>query len=176
MVFGFKSRPKPPAELTAVLRPDEEVLALAQDAGGNCLAATRYGVWKVHVGKDPYLFNWSAISKAKWQPPILQIVIADVVGQIGGADLIVDRVPMNIEISDSTKLTDIIHNRTRAGIVSSEHHELPGGGGAWLVVRRVPGQDGVAVQVRLDPGTDPDVAAEQLPDLIAAAKASFSSD
>ena len=29
------------------------------------------------------------------------------------------------------------------------------GGGAWVVLRRVPGQDGITRQVRLDPGVDP---------------------
>jgi hypothetical protein len=34
------------------------------------------------------------------------------------------------------------------------HRELPGGG-AWFVQRSVPGRDGLLLQVRADPGTDP---------------------
>jgi hypothetical protein len=161
MVFGFPHRPRPPATLDAVLRPDEHVLASAQDAAGMWFAATRYGVWKVPAVGDPKLFSWASISKARWQPPILQLIIADVVGELAGADLIVDRVPVNIEIAHGGKLTDVIHNRTRAGIISSTHHDLPDGGG-WVVVRRVPGKDGVSVQVRLDSGTDPGAAHEGL--------------
>ncbi len=172
MVFGFSRRPQPPAALKAVLQPGEEVLAAAQDVGGSWFAATRFGVWKVPATGDPKLFGWSSISKARWQPPILQLTLAEVVGEFAGADLIVDRKPVNIEIAHASQLTDLIHTRTRGGIISSTYYDLSGGGG-WVVVRRVPGRDGVAVQVRLDPGTDPVVAEEQLAGVVSDAFGSF---
>jgi hypothetical protein len=171
-MFGL-NRPRPPTSLNAVLRPDEHLLAFAQDVAGSWLAATRYGVWKVPAGAEPHLFSWASISKARWQPPILQVTVADVVGELAGADLIVDRPPMNIEMTVAGKLTDIIHNRTLAGIISSVHHEFPGGGG-WVVVRRVPGRDGVSVQVRLDAGTDPAAAQQRLAAVVSDALGGFS--
>jgi hypothetical protein len=47
-----------------------------------------------------------------------------------------------------------VRDRVTGTIRSSQRCELPGGG-AWLVQRRVPGQDGVVLQVRADPGTAP---------------------
>jgi hypothetical protein len=38
-------------------------------------------------------------------------------------------------------------------VASSRHLDFPGGGG-WVVLRRVPGRDGLIRQVRLDPGAD----------------------
>lgn len=157
MVFGFGHKVTPPPALIAALRPDEQVLASAQEAAGGWLAVTRYGIWKLPVDRDPQLISWSLISKATWQAPILQLIRAEVDGELAGAELIVDRPPFNYEIARPGKLTDLIHSRIRAGIISSVHHDVPGGGG-WLVVRRVPGRDGAIAQVRLDPGTDPDTA------------------
>jgi hypothetical protein len=40
------------------------------------------------------------------------------------------------------------------GSIRSRHHrELPGGG-AWFVQRKVPGRDGILLQVRPDDGAD----------------------
>lgn len=174
-MFGFRKRPAPPAALTTALQADEEILASAQEAAGGWMAVTRYGIWKLPVDGEPKLVPWTLISKVTWQTPILHVVRADVVGELAGAELIVDRHPYNYEIAEPGKLTDVIHQRVRSGIISSTHHDFPGGGG-WLVVRRVPGQDGPLAQVRLDPGTPLDDARRWLPDLVAAAMAPFRSD
>ena len=152
-MFGFRRRPTPPAALTAALAEDEQLLAAASEAGGGWLAVTRFGIWKLPPDGTPVLVPWTLISKVTWQAPIPTVIRADVVGELAGAELIADRHPYNYEIADPGKLTDLIHARVRAGIISSTHHDVPGGGG-WVVVRRVPGRDGPVAQVRLDPGTD----------------------
>ncbi|WP_111765384.1 hypothetical protein [Nakamurella deserti] len=171
-MFGFRKRPAPPAALTAALAPGEEILASAQEAAGGWLAVTRFGIWKLPVDAAPKLVPWTLISKVSWQAPILHVVRADVVGELAGAELIVDRHPYNYEIAEPGKLTDTIHARVRSGIISSTHHDFPGGGG-WVVVRRVPGRDGPTVQVRLDPGTGVEAARPWLAGPVAEALAPF---
>ena len=174
-MFGFRKRPAPPAVLTEALSADEEILASAQEAAGGWMAATRFGIWKLPPGGEPTLVPWTLISKVTWQAPILHIVRADVAGELGGAELIIDRHPYNYEIAQPGKLTDVIHARVRSGIISSTHHEFPGGGG-WVVVRRVPGRDGPMAQVRLDPGTPESAARQFLPDRVDEAMAPFRGD
>jgi len=48
-----------------------------------------------------------------------------------------------------------VRARVTGSIKSSHHRELPGGG-AWVVQRKVVGQDGFVFQVRADPGTSQD--------------------
>jgi hypothetical protein len=48
---------------------------------------------------------------------------------------------------------EIVHTRVTGSIRSRHYRDLPGGG-AWFVQRKVPGRDGVVLQVRADPGTD----------------------
>lgn len=174
-MFGFRKRPAPPAALTGALSADEELLASAQDAAGGWIGATRFGIWRLPVGGEPTLVPWTLISKVTWQAPILHVVRADVVGELAGAELIVDRHPDNDEIAEPGKLTDVIHARVRSGIISSTHHDVPGGGG-WVVVRRVPGRDGPMVQVRLDPGTPESAARQFLPERVDGAMSPFRGD
>ena len=151
----FRRTPLPPA-LAAALLPDELVLANAKVADGGWLAVTRYGIWQVPgadaIEQQPHRIGWPLISKARWRPPQLELIVADVAGSVGSADLITDRPARMFQLESASKLTDIVHQRVRSGIVSSVHHELPGGG-CWVVLRRVPGRDGVSAQVRLDEGT-----------------------
>jgi hypothetical protein len=48
---------------------------------------------------------------------------------------------------------EMVHARVEGSIKSRHHRTLPGGG-AWFVQRKVPGRDGVLLQVRADAGTD----------------------
>jgi hypothetical protein len=175
-MFGFRRRPALPVALTRALAAEETVLAAAREAAGGWLAVTRYGIWRSPVDSEPTLVPWTLISKVSWQTPILQVVRADPVGELAGAELIVDRLPDNYEVAEPGKLTDVIHARVRSGIITSEHHDFPGGGGGWVVVRRVPGQNGPVAQVRLDPGTDADAARRWLPEHVDAALAPFRGD
>jgi len=51
---------------------------------------------------------------------------------------------------------EVVHARVTGSIKSRHHRDLPGGG-AWVVQRSMAGRDGIVLQVRADPGTDPDV-------------------
>ncbi len=174
-MFWSRRRPVPPAELTSVLRSDEDILASAQDSADGWWAVTRYGIWRLPAGSAPELVAWQLISKVTWQSPVLRLVRADVVGELADAELIVDRPAEQVELITPGKLTDVIHQRVRTGIISSTHHEFAGGGG-WLVVRRVPGRDGPVAQVRLDPGTRQDDARQWLPELVTRAMEEFDPD
>ena len=56
------------------------------------------------------------------------------------------------------------HARVEGSIRSRHHRDLPGGG-AWFVQRKVPGRDGTVLQVRPDPGTDPELVAQLAADV-----------
>ena len=52
------------------------------------------------------------------------------------------------------RVPEAVHARVdRARSGRRHHRDLPGGG-AWFVQRKVPGRDGMVLQVRADPGTD----------------------
>lgn len=165
--MAWLRRSRVPREFAGLLGPDEAVLAATAVTGGGLLVGTRRGVWQISAGNEtPQLYGWQTISKARWQPPVLELTVSVTVGSLGEAELIEDQPPLRFEVGERSKLTDLVHSRVRGGIVSSEHHLVPGGG-AWVVVRRVPGRDGVVVNVRLDPGTSLDAAGAVLEPLVA---------
>jgi hypothetical protein len=94
---------------------------------------------------------------------VLVVIEAEETGEAGDAVLLTDLAPRRYPLADPGKLPQAVHRRVTGSIRSRHHRDLPGGG-AWFVQRKVPGRDGVVLQVRADPGTDPDavrtVAAE----------------
>ena len=66
-------------------------------------------------------------------------------------------------LTDPGRVPEQLRERVTRSIRTSQHRDVPGGG-AWFVQRKVPGRDGVVLQVRPDPGTPVDavrpVAAE----------------
>jgi len=83
-------------------------------------------------------------------------VVAEEVDRVGEAVLLADRPPRQLRLAEPRRLPEVVHQRVTGSIRSSHHHDLPGGG-AWFVQRKVPGRDGVVLQVRADPGTDAEV-------------------
>ena len=73
----------------------------------------------------------------------------------GRAVLLEDRPPIRLGLVDAGRVPEVVHARVTGSIRSRHHRDLPGGG-AWFVQRKVPGVDGIVLQVRSDPGTDPD--------------------
>ena len=65
-------------------------------------------------------------------------------------------------------MPEAVHARVTGSIRSRHHRDLPGGG-AWFVQRKVPGRDGIVLQVRADPGTDTDVVRQVARDVAATA-------
>jgi hypothetical protein len=166
----FRRSPMPES-LSAALGKDETALANAKLEGGGWLAVSRFGLWVAEDDGAIARYDWPLVSKARWSAPVLEVTVADIVGRIRSADRIADRAPRTFTLASNSKLTDEVHRRVRSGIVTADHHDLPGGG-CWLVRRRVPGRDGVVLQVRLDPGT-PEGAERFVEPLVAAAEAEF---
>ncbi|AZI58240.1 hypothetical protein EH165_08925 [Nakamurella antarctica] len=146
--------------LRVALEPDEQLISVADIDGGGQLAVTRLGLWHVPDGGTPVRTGWEVISKARWAAGILEVTVADVVGELASAQVLVDRQPVRYAISEPRRTTDQVHTRTRGGVVHAGHHTFTGGSG-WIILRKVPGCNGLQPQVRFDAGTDPASAAVQ---------------
>jgi hypothetical protein len=141
-----------PEQLTGVLEADEHVVASSVLRGGGFLFATSRGLWV--PGEDgPRRIGWHLVSKVTWGNGVLEVMEARETGTAGEAVLLADERPVRYVIERADKLPDVVHVRVNGSIRSRHRRELPGGG-AWFVQRKVPGRDGVVLQVRADPGTD----------------------
>jgi hypothetical protein len=151
-----------PPGFTGTLEQEEGVVVTAEVRGGGHLVATSLGLW-VPVGDGHRRIGWHLLSKVTWGDGVLVVIEADETGEAGEAVLLTDRAPQRYALVDPGKLPQAVHRRVTGSIRSRHHRDLPGGG-AWFVQRKVPGRDGIVLQVRADPGTDPDavrtVAAE----------------
>jgi hypothetical protein len=142
-----------PAPLAAALGPDELVQAVATCVDGKTLAASRFGLWVID-GESANRIGWQLIAKARLTARVLAITPSRVVGELGdGTDVLVDEPVLEFTLESRTGLTDVVHTRVRRSVAASRHLPFPGSGG-WVVLRRVPGTDGLTRQVRLDPGAD----------------------
>lgn len=145
----FRRRGLPPG-FPGELAAEENVLAVATVAAGGHVVITSLGL-RLPEGRR---IGWDLVSKATWGGGVLSVVEAEVSGAAGGAVLLADRPPVRIPLADPGRVPETVHTRVSSSIHSRHHRELPGGG-AWFVQRRVPGRDGIVLQVRPDPGTDP---------------------
>lgn len=139
---------------------DEHLLGAAELADGSFLVATSLGLW-LPEEDGPRRVPWHLISKAVWaQKPGRQLIVteAEETGTISGAVLLTDRPPRRFTLATRGALPEVVNARVTASVKSAHHRDLPGGG-AWFVQRKVSGADGIVLQVRPDPGTDPDVVA-----------------
>lgn len=153
-------RAEVPAGFTGRLDADEHVLAAAALTGEDGhLVATSLGLWL----PGPRRLSWHLISLASWQNGAIALVEATERETFGGAVLIADLPPRRLRPAEPGRVPEVVHARVTASIRSRHHRELPGSvaagagaprGGAWFVQRKVPGRDGIVLQVRPDPGTD----------------------
>lgn len=142
-----------PAVLTSSLDRDEHIQALAECVDGKTLAASRFGLWIVD-GDQTNRIGWQLIAKARLNGRVLAITPTRIVGQLDdGTDVLVDEPVREFTLAARTGLTDVVHTRVRRSVAASRHLPYPDSGG-WVVLRRVPGTDGLTRQVRLDPGAD----------------------
>lgn len=146
-----------PEVLREALDRDEHVLAVAPVGAGGHLAVTALGLW-VPTDGGMRRIGWDFISKAVWRDDALTVTEAEVTGYAGKAVLLADRPPVRHALPKPGRIPKLVRERVEGSIRSRYHKDLPGGG-AWFVVRKVPGTDGVMLQVRPDPGTDTDVVA-----------------
>jgi hypothetical protein len=136
------------------LTSDEQVVAVAEVAGGGHVVATSMGLW-LPDGAGVRRIGWHLISKATWNNGSLVVVEADETGTVEGAVLLADRPPRRLRLEEPGRVPEAVHARVTGSIKSRHHRDLPGGG-AWIVQRSVSGRDGIVLQVRADPGTDQD--------------------
>lgn len=158
-----------PGGFTGRLAPDERVLATAALAGGGHVVVTSLGMWLPADGSlaGPSMgaadaarrLGWHLVTKAAWSGGAITLVEAAECAAVGGIVLLADRPPRRLRLVEPGRVPEVVHERVTASIRSRQHRELPGGG-AWIVARKVPGRDGIVVQVRPDPGTD-EVAAHE---------------
>lgn len=174
-----------PAGFTGRLAPDERVLATAALAGGGHVVVTSLGMWLPadgslagpSMGTDGSLagpsmstadaarrLGWHLVTKAAWSGGAITLVEAAERAAVGGVVLLADRPPRRLRLVEPGRVPEVVHERVTASIRSRQHRELPDGG-AWIVVRKVPGRDGSVVQVRPDPGTDEAAAHEVAADV-----------
>ncbi|MDV6012109.1 hypothetical protein [Haloechinothrix sp. LS1_15] len=140
-----------PEGFTGTLAGEEHVLSSAPATGGP-VVATSLGLW-VPEQAGFRRMAWHAISKVTWSESVLTVVESEEIEQAGNAVVIVDRRPVRYRLPRHGTLPKVVRDRVDGSIRSRYYKELPGGG-AWFVQRKVPGQDGVLLQARPDPGTD----------------------
>jgi hypothetical protein len=169
-------RPALPDVLRSALDVDERILVTAPCADGRLLAASRFGLWVVDEPAGPAAradrIGWELVARARLTAQMLSVLPTRVVDRFtGGVGAYVDvhadvHVDLDVEVlvddwelafplGTRSGLTDVVHNRVRRSVAASRHLPYPGAGG-WVVLRRVPGRNGLTRQVRLDPGADVD--------------------
>ncbi|MDQ4092080.1 MAG: hypothetical protein M3143_01270 [Actinomycetota bacterium] len=143
--------PELPAGFTGTLERTERVVTMGELAGGGHLVLTQLGLW-IPEGAHARRIGWHLVSKAVWAHSALVVTEAVSTGTAGEAVLLSDLPPRRFALVQPGKVPEVVRQRVTSSIRSSEHCELPGGD-AWFVQRRIPGRDGVVLQVRADPGT-----------------------
>ncbi len=147
----FAAVPELPAGFSGTLEAGERVVTMGELAGGRHLVLTQLGLW-VPEGAEVRRIGWHLVSKAVWDRNALVVTEAVSTRTAGEAVLLADLPPRRFVLVQPGKVPEVVRQRVTSSIRSSEHCELPGGG-AWFVQRRIPGRDGVVLQVRADPGT-----------------------
>ncbi len=153
LLRGFASSPEMPTGFTGLLEPTERVITAGELAGGGHLVLTQLGLW-VPEGAQARRIGWHMVSKAVWDRSALVITEAVSAGTVGEAVLLSDLPPRRFPLAGPGKVPEVVRERVTSSIRFSEHCDLPVGG-VWVVQRRVPGRDGLVMQVRPDPGTEP---------------------
>jgi hypothetical protein len=148
-----------PEGFTGHLDADEQVLATARLGGGGHVVATSLGLW-LPTPDGVRRLSWHLVSKASWENGAVVLVEAQERDVVGGAVLIADLSPQRLRLAEPGRVPEMVHARVTGSVRSRHHRDLPGGG-AWFVQRKVPGRDGIVLQVRADPGTD-DAAVRQV--------------
>ncbi|MET0864225.1 MAG: hypothetical protein ABWZ98_07805 [Nakamurella sp.] len=150
--WPWRRRALPP-QLAAALDSAEPIEVIADLVDGKHLAASRFGLWTVADDKASRL-GWELVAKATLSGRVLAVIATQVVDELAdGTQVLVDEPTREYVLAGRTGLTDVVHTRVRRSVAASRHLSYPGAAG-WVVLRRVPGQDGLTRQVRLDPGAD----------------------
>ena len=153
LLRGLSTAPELPEGFAGRLDSVERIITTGELADSGHLVLTQLGLW-VPEGAEARRIGWHLVSKAVWDQGALVVTEAVSIGQVGEAVLLSDLPARHFALAVPGKVPEVVRQRVTGSIRSSQRCELPGGG-AWFVQRRVPGQDGVVLQVRADPGTAP---------------------
>ncbi|MDQ3763381.1 MAG: hypothetical protein M3460_17660 [Actinomycetota bacterium] len=153
LLRGFAAGCDLPTGFAGALEPAERVVTVGKLASGEHLVLTQLGLW-VPESAGVRRIGWHLVSKAVWDRSALVITEAVSTSTVGEVVLLSDLPPRRFALASPGKVPEVVRQRVTSSVRSSQHCELPGGG-AWFVQRRVPGRDGVVLQVRADPGTEP---------------------
>lgn len=144
-----------PSDFQGTLEAEEQVLAASRVEEGP-VVATHLGLW-LPEGRR---VGWHLVSKATWRNGVLTLTEAAETGDVGGAVLLRDQPVRRLRLTRPARLPEVVHERVNLSIRSRHHRDLPRGG-AWVVQRKIPGQDGITLQIRPDQDTS-DAAAQAL--------------
>jgi hypothetical protein len=145
-----------PEGFDGTLDGDERVLASAPVRGGGHLVVTTLGLWVPEDGGRHRRIGWHLVSAARWDGRVLTVVEADEVGTVSMSErgpagdpvddavLIADRLPLRFALAEPATVPELVHTRVTRSVLHSERRAT----GDLVVRRRVPGRDGVQVQVR----------------------------
>ena len=146
-------RNKLPADLTPELSRDERVLAWAGAGDQRAVVATNRGL---HLPDRGGVLGWHEIHKAAWSEGRLTLTPAS---STEVADepytIVADLPPLTFALTDPGDLPKRIRERVTSSVAYTTRHDLPGGGAARVVARRVSGQDGLSWSVRYEGNVDP---------------------
>ncbi|WP_020660885.1 hypothetical protein [Amycolatopsis benzoatilytica] len=142
-----------PAGFPGELDRGEEPVAVAAVESGGHLVVTSLGLW-IPDGESARRVGWHLVGKASWGEGVFTLIESEETGRAGAVAVLADREPQRFRLPEPGKLPRQVRLRVDGSVRSRHRHEFPEGG-AWFVQRKVPGRDGVELQVRPDPGTDP---------------------
>jgi hypothetical protein len=125
--------------------------AAAGATTGATAGATAAGAGSAEYERTP----WHLVDKATWNPPRVALTVAGEGEPLEGASVLMELPPRTLSLATARNLPEEVRDRVTRSVRHSAHHALAPGGGVWVVARRVAGRDGLAWQLRFDPGTDP---------------------
>ncbi|WP_409186428.1 hypothetical protein F9C11_20245 [Amycolatopsis sp. VS8301801F10] len=149
--FGGGLPPGFPGELAE----GEDPVAAAEVEGGGHLLVTSLGLW-IPSGGGARRVGWHLVGKAAWADGVFTLTESEETGRAGAVAVLADREPVRFRLPRPGKVPQQVRLRVDGSVRGRHRHEFPEGG-AWFVQRKVPGRDGVELQVRPDPGTDPEL-------------------
>lgn len=155
MRWPLSRRPRPPADATARLDPEERVLAWALTPDGDAVLATPAGLWLPDAERLP----WHLVNHVVWTGSTLSITAADEVEP----GVLENRAPVTVTLAEAQNVPETVQQRFYSSRTHTSRHPLPGGGSVIVVARRVPGVDGLtwyAVYDEAGKRHDPVAAAE----------------
>ena len=147
-MFG---RRKLPTAMTPDLERDERVLAWAATADGGAVVATNRGLWLPIDGASGRL-GWYEVNKATWADGVLTVIAAssDPLEPDSDISVATDTKPATFDLPSPGDLPKRVRERVTASVAYTNLHQMPGGGAARIVARRIAGRDGLSWFVRYE--------------------------